>query len=270
MLLQEPIEAYHLKRDVGSSMLKVILESPRRYKAEFIDKKIIRKETAALNFGSAIHLALLEPNVFLKRYAVEPNVRRNTNIYKDWHEAVLASEPNAVIISRDEMENLDGMIESILSHEEASAMLRKGIPERSIYQEVEIEDGIKIKGKARPDYLHENGDIIDLKTCRDAGFREFRRQAYELQYHVSAAYHKHIVDLEYGPRTDRYFWWVALEKTCPWDVCVYRANDMVLDRGEAEWRKAVWLLNRSLTTGLWPGKQDKAQDMDLPLWAINE
>jgi hypothetical protein len=250
-------------------MLKVMLESPKRFKAEFIDKKILRKETHALNFGSAIHLAVLEPQVFLKRYAVEPDLRRNTNLYKEWRDAVLASDPNAVLISREDMDNLNGMIESVLGHTEASAMLRKGVPEQSIYQKVDVE-GLDVGIKARPDYLHENGDVIDLKTARDVSFREFRRQLYELEYHVSAAFHHHLVELEYGLKNDRQFWWVALEKTCPWDVAVYRANDMVMDRGEGDWRKALWRYKQCVTTGKWPGKQEVAQDIDLPSYAQYE
>ena len=249
-------------------MLKVMLESPRRFKAQFIDKKIERKETPALRFGSAIHLALLEPKKFLERYQVEPDVRRNTNLYKEWREAVALSHPDAVIISREEMENLQGMVESVLAHSDASAMLRKGIPEQSIYQDVEV-DGVTTKGRARPDFLHENCDIIDVKSSRDVAFSAFRRQLYDLGYHVSAAYHRHLVDLEFG-RRERYYWWIAIEKTCPWDVAVYRANDMVLDRGEADWRKAVWRYNQCMSTGVWPGKQEAAQDIDLPSYAQYE
>ncbi len=269
MVTRETLEQYHRNPAIGSSMLKKILESPKRYKAEFIDKKIVRKETAALNFGSAIHLALLEPQIFLKRYAVEPDVRRNTNVYKDWRDAVLASDPNAVIVSQDDMDNLQGMIESVLEHPKVSAMLRKGVPEQSIYQEVQVENGV-IAAKVRPDWLHENGDIIDLKSCRDAGFSEFRRQAYELDYHVSAAFYHHVVELEYGKKDGREFWYVALEKTCPWDVAIYRANDLHLGRGEADWRKAVWLYNQCVATGKWPGKQEAAQDLDLPGYAQYE
>ncbi len=263
MIVQETLEEYHANSAIGSSMLKTILESPKLFKATYIDKKIERKQSHALNFGAAIHLALLEPAVFLKRYAVEPPLRRNTNLYKEWRDAVLASDPQAVLLSQDDMDNLNGMIESILSHPEASAMLRKGVPERSIYQEVKVENGV-VLCKARPDWLHENGDIIDLKTCRDAAFRDFRWQIWDLQYYVSAALYHHIVELEYGKKTDRQFWWVALEKTCPWDVCVYRANELTLGRGEADWRKALWLYNECTAQGKWPGKQQCAQDMDLP------
>jgi hypothetical protein len=250
-------------------MLKTMLESPRRYKAEYIDRKIERKETPALNFGSAIHLALLEPKVFLKRYAVEPALRRNTNLYKEWREAVLASDPTAVILSQEDMDNLHGMIESVLSHSEAASMLRRGVPEQSVYQTVEV-DGQKIGVKCRPDWLHENGDIIDLKTTRDAGFHVFRRQLYELKYHVSAAFYHAIVELEFGQKTYRQFWWVAIEKSAPWDVCVYRANDMVLDAGGVAWRKALALYKRCIESSVWPGKQDQPQDIDLPGYAQYE
>ncbi len=274
MVVQETLEQYHQHSSLGSSMLKIMLESPKLYKAHFIDKKIERKETHALHFGSAIHLALLEPKVFLERYAVEPEVRRNTNAYKEWRDAVLESDPKAIILSKDDMDNLQGMVESVMAHPEAASMLRKGVPERSIYQDVTVEGPdhppIVLKGKARPDYLHENGDLIEVKSCRDAGFAAFRRQIWDLRYDVSAAYHRHLVELEYGRKDDRYFWWVAIEKACPWDVCVYRANDMVLDRGEGDFRKALWRFNQCTTTGKWPGKQEHAQDIDLPARAQNE
>lgn len=272
MVVQEPLEQYHQSKAIGSSMLKVVLESPKRYKAQFIDNRIDRKGTRAMSFGSAIHLALLEPKVFLKRYAVEPDLRRNTNLYKEWKEAVLASDPSSVLVSQDEMTALQGMIESVMAHPEASSMLRKGVPERSIYQQIEVGEGIERHFqavKARPDWLHENGDIIDLKTCRDAGFSAFRRQLFDLGYHMSAAFHREIVDLEFG-RKDRHFWWVALEKEPPYEVAVYRANDMCMDRGEADWRKGLWRLAQCLRTGNWPGKQEAAQDIDLPSYAQYE
>ena len=92
-------------------MLKVILESPKRYRAECIDKKIPRKETKALNFGSAIHLAILEPGEFRNRYRVEArHVRRNTTAYKDWKLETLMERADAILLSHEEMQDLEGMI----------------------------------------------------------------------------------------------------------------------------------------------------------------
>ena len=131
-------------------------------------------------------------------------------------------------------------------------------------------EGAEIAVKARPDYLHQgNGDIIDLKTTRDSAFAAFPRQAYEYQYHLSAAFYRDVVDLELGKK-DRHVWYIALEKECPFDVCVYRANDMMLDRGEADYRKAIWRYLEARKTGVWPGKQQAAQDLDLPNYAQYE
>lgn len=268
MVVQETLEQYHANAAVGSSMLKVILESPKRYKAQFIDKTIESKESAALRFGSAIHLALLEPKAFKERYAIEPDLRRNTNLYKEWKQHVQEATPNAIIVSQSEMDNLLGMIDSVLSHTDASAMLRKGVAEHSVYCDVpvEVEVGgeiVTVKGKARPDFLHENGDLVEVKSCRDAGFRKFRNTVWEYRYDVSAAYHRELVEMHYG-RRNRNFWWIALEKEPPYEVAVYRANDMVLDRGEADFRKALWRLATCTRSGQWPGKQEQAQDIDLP------
>lgn len=248
-------------------MLKTVLESAKRYKAEYIDKTIVQKKSDALSFGAAIHLAILEPGEFRDRYRLEPDVRRNTNAYKDWKQETLWERPDAVLVDAEDMAHLQGMIDAVLAHPEASAMLRKGVAERSIYQRIAIDDieggRIEMDCKARPDYLHENGDLIDVKTTRDCGFNAFRRQIWEYRYDLSLAFYREIVDLEFG-RKDRHCWMIALEKTPPYEVAVYRANDMVLDRGEADWRKALWKLNRCLKAGQWPGKQAAAQDIDLP------
>ncbi len=267
MVRQETLEQYHASKSIGSSMLKVMLQSPKRYKAHFIDRLIEPKTTKALHLGAALHLALLEPAKFAARYAVEPALRRNTNAYKEWLSETLEADPSAIVISQDEMDTLKGMIDSVLAHRDAQAMLRKGIPEQSIYQAMSVPEDSEVQEmqfgvKARPDFLHENGDLIDIKTTRDAGFREFRRQAYELGYHISIKFHLDVVDLEFG-RRDRNGWWIAVEKEPPYEVAVYRANDMVLEKGETEYRKALWLLARSQQTGVWPGKQVQAQDMDL-------
>lgn len=249
-------------------MLKTLLESPRRFKAQ-VDGRIPDEEKPALRFGSAVHLALLEPQEFLKRYRQEPDLRRNTNLYKEWKEATLLEQPDAVLVSSDEMENLKGMIDSVLAHRDASAMLRKGIPERSIYQTMVV-DGMEVQVKCRPDWLHENGDVIDLKTARDAGFHGFRRQVFDKLYHVSAAFYLRVAELELGRKQDRCYWWVAIEKTCPWDVCVYRANEVVFEIGDKAWQRALNRFVACTKSGVWPGKQESAQDMDLPSWALYE
>lgn len=263
MVVHEALETYHENPALGSSMVKTLIEeSPKHFKAKYIDKIVERKETKSLKFGSAIHLAILEPMEFAKRFAVEPDLRRNTNAYKDW---LAAQSPDAVVISGDDMLNLNGMINAIKEHKDASKMLERGIPERSIYQ---ARDGINIK--ARPDFLHENGDVIDFKSTIDCAFGEFRNQAYRLNYHVSAAMYLDVVELEFGKLTDRNFWFIAQEKIAPWDVSVFRANEIFMGRGDVQYKKGLWLYKTCLETGVWPGKQSAAEDLDCPPWSENE
>ena len=68
-----PAEVYHQRRlDVASaSGLQRMLRSPAHFR-EWVESPEADKETPALTFGRAFHMATLEPDVFERTYTVVP------------------------------------------------------------------------------------------------------------------------------------------------------------------------------------------------------
>lgn len=65
-LLEMPAADYHANEAVGRSQLSTILCSPAHYRES---KEGVRKETKAFGFGTAVHAAVLEPDMYAKEYA---------------------------------------------------------------------------------------------------------------------------------------------------------------------------------------------------------
>jgi hypothetical protein len=63
---------------------------------------------------------------------------------------------------------------------------------------------------------------------------------------------------------------VAIEKTPPYDLAVYRSNDVQQERGAKDWRRALDRIRMAMQSGQWPGKQAAPQDLDLPAWVQYE
>src|SRR4051812_4960413 len=88
-------ELYHAdKTAVSSTSLRRILKSQRSF---FIGQTAIPEETNALRFGSAIHTAILEPEIFKKTYVIMPKFNGEGSMKKkaDWR---LSLEPGSMIL----------------------------------------------------------------------------------------------------------------------------------------------------------------------------
>ena len=68
-----PQQAYFDNVGISNSGLGLIAKSPAHYQASL---QMTRKQTPALQLGSAVHCAVLEPEEFGKRYALAEFDRR--------------------------------------------------------------------------------------------------------------------------------------------------------------------------------------------------
>jgi exodeoxyribonuclease VIII len=177
-------------------------------------------------------------------------------------------EPDAILVSQDDADAICGMIESVQGHPDACAALKRGIPERSCYAEINLPGGYRAVGmKSRPDYIREDGTLVDLKTTIDAGFEPFRAQIRKFDWDTQAAIGVDVLKQITGHEQD--FIWIAVEKEPPYCCAVYVANDVPLEIGRKRYRRAVETYLRCLETDRWPF-QESAQNMDSPYWAMFE
>ncbi len=256
-----PNAHYHADRScVSVSGLKQLLRSPAHFRA-YLDGE--KKETPAMFFGSAIHARLLEPQVFDKEYVVAPAADKRSKEYKEFEIA----NADKKLLSVEQMATLLGMERSVQSHRTANSLLLAGLKEYTIVWQDE-ETGIWLK--IRPDCLCPNVDTgvcFDLKSTDDASPQAFARSCVAFDYDLQAAFY--LAGLRTIFRRDMDFAFGAIEKSEPFGVAVYGADDDMLKRGTRRMRQALNTLKQCRETDTWPSYQPGGdyELLEWPRWA---
>lgn len=271
-------DEYHAGPGIGSSGLKTAMVSMAHYYHRHVLKTEI-ESSDALHIGKLCHMAILEGPRFRDRFVVEPifegytkkgekTTSANCAEVKEkraaWYKALPAQ---AIIVRQEEHEMMIGMIEAILQHPIASGLLTGGRPELSGYWEDE-ETGLLLK--CRPDFLRDDGLIIDYKTTKDASPKWWPRDAAKLGYHIQAGYYRMICNKILGTPNNTLFAFIAQEKVAPYAVTVHVPDNAFMERGEQIARYVLTKIAACKKSGYWPGYSDEALSLSLPEWALKD
>ncbi len=260
---------YHAGPGISASGLKLIANrSPLHYWSAYLDpKREARKTTPSMLLGSAIHSAVLEPDLFRDQYMVAPDVDRRTKEGKMLYETALgiAAENGSTLLSSDDYLTAIKIQESCRRHPLARRIFEDGKAEQSVFW-TDPETGVLCK--CRPDWLlgGENPAILDLKSTEDASAEAFTRSSYNWQYHLQAAWYLDGVEHALGLKPDA-FMFLAHEKTAPFASAYYFADDAMIEAGRIAYRKALRLYAECLNSNKWPGYAPQLQPLGLPRWA---
>jgi hypothetical protein len=269
-LLSMTADQYHAHQAVGHSGLVRIMRSPAHYR-EYVTNP--PAPTPAMEFGTAVHTAILEPDIFVRDYVVAPKFDRRTKDGKAAAEAWESENAGKTALTADQMAAIEQMVASIRAHTGAARLLSNGLAEMSGFW-IDQETGIECK--CRPDFLAvaENHPeqltaIVDVKTCVDASADSFARAIATLGYDVQVAFYQDGLKALTGRTIPFYF--VAVEKDAPYAVAAYKASDEVIEVGRAKYRAALQLLKWCRDNDQWPGYQPngEVEEINLPRWAAN-
>ena len=278
-------EVYHSKKEyISCSGLKQIKKSPLHFKLEE------KKETEAMTFGSAYHSYILEEELFNEDYHIFDETAilniligegskspRATNKYKDWFEAEMRIANGKQIINNGTLNMLKAMKERITSHRYANSLISKGEAEMSVYCEIELMTGQRVKVKIRPDFFKKEKRIIsDLKTTAGASVNDFSRSAADYDYHIQAAFYSDIMEAVEGKSMGWDFFFIAQEKTVPYAFNIFESSPQFLAQGRYEWEAIMLLYAWCLENNKWPGYQVFTEsrygvnELNLPAYSIRE
>lgn len=224
-------------------------------------------ETAALRIGKAVHSLALEGRAaYEAAFAVEPKADGRTRDGKAIKAAFAESAEGKTVLTATEAELVTGIARAILAHPLAPTLIEGGTPELSMLWD-DPETGCPCKGRADLARLAD-GAIIDLKTTIDASPAAFARSVLAFGYSTQAAAYLSGAAALGAAVTD--FIIVAVEKSAPFAVGVYRLPDAALEIGRRRWREACGLYVQCLESGRWPGYPEGITELTLPSWAVSE
>ena len=251
---------YHSKKEYESSTtIRDALTNPKKY--------IFRKThetvpTKAMEEGTAVHTYFLENDLFKKNYIFKPKAFKGTTKEgKAW----MQEHGHLNVLNAEWEENLIQMNHNFLNSPAKFIYDKQGLAELSWFWK----DLYNIKGKCRPDWLSSDGyTVVDLKTTQDASPKGFQKSISGFGYHIQAAWY--LRGLRNLGVDAKEFIFIAIEKTAPFCIGVYKADEDMINAGMSEVEKSLELLRICQETKLYPDYTPTIQDISLPPWMTNK
>ena len=248
---------YHgRKTHLSSTNVRTHKKNKKQFKYSLTHDLV--KQTKAMADGTAIHAFLLERAVFDSDFAIKPaDMRLNTKEGKKW----AIDNKNKIIIDFDLGSNLFEIEKSVLNSPAKLIYDIKGQAELSYFWD----DLGLVKGKCRPDWISDDGNIVvDIKTTTDASPKGFQKSIANWGYHLQLGWY--LRGLRKLGLPAKEFIFIAIEKTPPFSVGVYRANKEMITYANDEINNLVYDIDESLKSDDFPDYTPEIMDLGLPNW----
>jgi hypothetical protein len=260
-IITESNADYHARDCISASRLKLLRESPRKYEAEVIERRIRRAESLPMKLGTAIHAMVLEPDTFGDQYVICPDEcsDKRTKLYKEW----AATAGDKIVLNMAEKETIFSAWNAVMRHQIAGRIVAgMDHAEGSIlYDDDETGAACRFRFDGIAGLV-----IFDLKTVADIRESFVNKQFFEYGYHVQAAHY--IAGMNaVAPGNDWQFRFIFVETSEPFRCEVVEMDESVIDAGMAERRELIDSLIRRTETGDWSEACEKrVRRVFLPNW----
>lgn len=259
---------YNRRKGVRRSDLWKMKRSPAHFRYA-VDNPV--EQTAAMAFGSAVHMAVLEPRRFKKTYRVADFDAR-TKEGKAMKQEML--DKGYMLLTKEQGEQIDGIVKAIKAHKYAKRLLTGKHEQAHFWTDPQTGE----KCKCKTDCETELGGVhyvVDLKTCANAETDEFVRDAVKFGYFLQAAMYTDGVKCDTGH--DAKFVFVAVEKDPPYAVNVLVCGDDEIRLGMngnkngtvPGYRTLLELYHECRKANKWPGYEgfdNRINEINLPKW----
>ena len=254
-----PFDQYLAIEAASNSFLKDMRRSPAhaRYKeAEDYD-------TRSKEIGSAIHMALLEPDRFHEHYLIADADDRRSAKYK----GLAMDVGGARVLTISEHKRILGMQDSAYQNKRFAKIM--GMPGSNELTVVSRDPKTGMPVKIRFDRKPDQPIAMDLKKCQDARGSEFVKAITNYLYYMQVAFYTDVWFWETGEKL-KSFPIAALEEKAPHGLVMHDLDDVALILGRKHYREALDSYARCMESGVWPGYEDDSECTSVTSWAAME
>ena len=253
-----PNDVYHTHSSVSTSGLKLVLHSPAHYKFQ-----AAKPASRAMEIGTAIHTALLEPARFVDDYVLLRDVKdRRASEYK----AASKVHGTEVVLTAPEAANVEGMQQAVLSNPTMSERLNaEGWRELSLFV-ADPDTGCIVR--VRYDLLSRSGIAVDVKKTQDCRPDAFSKTIDNYDYDMQAALYSDAFEWATGKSLGA-FEFAAIEEQMPHGHKLYVLDETALQEGRRKYRQALSLYDQCVTSNDWPNVPCYGVEViGLPSWRM--
>ena len=252
---------YHgRKTHLSSTNVRTFYNNKKKFKYGLTHELV--KQTKAMADGTAVHSFFLERDSFNADYVTKPaDIKLNTKVGKEWAQ----EHQGKIIIDFEFSNNLLEMEKSFMDSPAKLIYDNKGQTELSYFWD----DLQLVKGKCRPDWISDDGSIVvDIKTTTDASPKGFQKSISNWGYHLQLGWY--IRGLRKLGLPAKEFIFIAIEKTPPFSVGVYRADQEMINFAMNKLDEIVPEINQALASQEFPDYTPEITSIGLPPWMTNK
>jgi hypothetical protein len=222
-------QEYNAIHALRHSHAKVYAEKGAGYFHALRSGLVVQKETAALRLGTAIHMALLEPDRFASTYVIHPKIDRRRNEGKAaWAELEVekAANPDKLWLPEDEHQQLIAMRDAVLASPLARKIIEACERVEQCHRWKDRIFGSGLEMKARLDLSSDRSPlVVDLKSTEDASPEGFSKSVVKYCYDTQAVWYlSGEADRKGVPLDELTYVVIAVEKTYPFRVGIYELS----------------------------------------------
>ena len=252
---------YHgRKTHLSSTNIRTFKKNRKQFEYSLTHDLI--KQTKAMADGTAVHAFFLERDKFDTDFIVKPaDMRLNTKAGKEW----ALEQKDKIIIDSELGNNLYEMEKSFIDSPAKLIYDIKGQTELSYFWD----DLGTIKGKCRPDWLSDDGSIVvDVKTTTDASPRGFQKSIANWGYHLQLGWY--LRGLRKLGLSAEQFIFIAIEKTAPFCVGVYKADQEIINFAIKELYQLMPEIQTAMVSNEFPDYTPEITSIGLPPWMTDK
>ena len=258
-IISNPV--YHgRKTHLSSTNIRTFKKNRKQFEYSLTHDLV--KQTKAMADGTAVHAFFLERDKFDTDFVIKPaDMRLNTKAGKEW----ALEHQSKIIIDSELGNNLYEMEKSFMDSPAKLIYDIKGQTELSYFWD----DLGTIKGKCRPDWISDDGEIVvDVKTTTDASPRGFQKSISTWGYHLQLGWY--LRGLRKLGLSAEQFIFIAIEKTAPFCVGVYRADQEMINYAMKELDQLMPEIQTAMVSNEFPDYTPEITSIGLPPWMTDK
>lgn len=230
-------EEYHASPGLSYSSLKQFATSPAHYQA------YLRKEHEREYLGTGTHMRTLERDRFDRIHTVIKDRRG-----KRADEAKELEAAGRFVVNESEYESICRMSDAITSDADCRALLCSGKAEQSVFWK-DPATGLLLR--CRPDWLRDDGVMVDLKYFNSVDPREVEKQVWRMRYHWQSAFYLDGGKAALGVNHS-FFAHIIVTDADPFVARPFVLVDACLEKARLEYRPLLEKYSECKRTNHWP------------------
>jgi hypothetical protein len=262
-----PEREYRLWPAANYSAIKNFEYTPAHVYQYLIDPPA---SSPAMELGTALHTAILEPERFAERYVRGAAGALNRVGPKRENEQIKADNPGKQLIRDADWPKITMMRDAVWRHPRAQEVLSGEGYNEAAYLWKDPATGLACKARVDRIGMSREGwpCVVDYKTFGDKGGRltdgAIERTIADRQYHIQGAHYTNGLDV-IAPCARRYIL-LMQEKAAPFAVRLVEIDFAAMELGKRQLRRWLKQLKQCQESGVWPGWSEDFDAIGVPTW----